>query len=106
MLAAALQRAGVIVRTSDSFAVTLRGTETSVLTTAMNAINAEECQVPLDRRLLAELKFGDCLPEKLAEAVLKLILSTSRLCNCLGRPRRWIGIASADRSSRACRSGY
>jgi len=75
----------------DNFGVTLREMDKATLDAALDSISDENCRVPVDPRMLAELKFGACLPEKLAHDVLRLRLSDfGALHHCLQRSRRWI----------------
>jgi hypothetical protein len=93
MLAQALHRAGGSVGATDNFCITLLGMNQASLAAALDKIPDEDCRTPVDRRMMAELKFGICLPEKLAQDVLRVRLSdfgTLRLC--LQRPRKWIRI--------------
>ena len=91
MLASALQSGGGTLRSVDNFGVTLREMDKATLDAALDSISDENCRVPVDTRMLAELKFGACLPEKLAQDVLCLRLSDfGALHHCLQRSRRWI----------------
>jgi ATP-dependent Lhr-like helicase len=94
MLASALRSAGGSPRTLDNFGVTLREMDKATLTAALDGITDANCPAPVDMRMMADLKFGICLPDKLAEEVLRLRLSDfGALQRCLQRSRRWIRIA-------------
>ncbi len=91
MLASALQSGGGTLRSVDNFGVTLREMNKATLDAALDSISDENCRVPVDTRMLAELKFGACLPEKLAHDVLCLRLSDfGALHHCSQRSRWWI----------------
>jgi ATP-dependent helicase Lhr and Lhr-like helicase len=93
MLANTLRSAGGSLRRVDNFGITLRDIDKATLTTVLDGITEANCPAPIDSRVMAELKFGTCLPDKLAEEVLRLRLSDfGALHRCLQRTRRWIRI--------------
>jgi ATP-dependent Lhr-like helicase len=94
MLVSALRSASGSLRTMDNFGITLRDLDQAALATALDGIADVNCSVPVDGRMMAELKFGTCLPDKLVEEVIRLRLSDyGALHRCLQRLRRWIRIA-------------
>jgi hypothetical protein len=94
MLSAGLRAAGVVPRSLDNFAICVKETSTDVLAAAFDAITHDICGAPVDSRMISELKFGVCLPPRLAEEVIRLRMSdVSALNECLQRPRRWIQFA-------------
>jgi ATP-dependent helicase Lhr and Lhr-like helicase len=91
MLASAARSAGAFPRIVDNFGITVRATDEPRLVAALDHITEEDCEPAIDRRILSELKFGSCLPEKIAESVLRARLSDfAALREYLRRPRRWI----------------
>jgi ATP-dependent Lhr-like helicase len=91
MLASALRSAGASPRIIDSFGITVRANDEPRLAAALGHITEEDCEPPVDRRILSELKFGSCLPETIAKDVLRARLSDfTALRECLRRPRRWV----------------
>jgi ATP-dependent Lhr-like helicase len=93
MLANALRNAGIAPRVADNFGVLLRQMDQVGLAAAIDSVNEQSCRAPVDARMLAELKFGICLPERLAKDVLRARLSDfGALQSCLKRSRRWISI--------------
>jgi ATP-dependent Lhr-like helicase len=96
LLGSALKATGVPIRMADNFGLTLRQVQQTALMMAMENINDGTCRVPVDARMVAELKFSACLPNELAEQVLRLRLSDlGSLHQCLQRSRRWIHYSSA-----------
>ena len=94
MLASALRSAGGSLRTIDNFGITLRDMDNATLAAELDGITDANCPAPVDTRMTAELKFGTCLPDKVAEEVLRLRLSDfGALHRCLQRSRRWIRIS-------------
>jgi ATP-dependent helicase Lhr and Lhr-like helicase len=94
ILAQALRKAGGSVRTADNFGLTLLGMNHASLAAALDKITDEDCCAPVDRRMMAELKFGICLPDKLAQEVVRLRLyDFGVLHHCLQRTRKWIRIS-------------
>jgi ATP-dependent Lhr-like helicase len=95
MLSAGLRAAGVVPRSMDNFGIALTGTSTDRLEATLKAVSRECCRAPIDQRLVAELKFGTCLPANLAAQVLGLRLSDfDALDECLQRPRRWVRLTN------------
>lgn len=93
MLASSIRSGGGSLRTVDNLGITLREMDKKALAAASDNITEEDCPAPVDTRMVGELKFGTCLPEKLAEDVLRLRLSDfGALHDCLQRSRRWIRI--------------
>jgi hypothetical protein len=91
MLANGLRSAGAPPRIVDNFGITVRANDQPRVAAALDHITEEDCEPPVGRRILSELKFGSCLPEKIAEGVLRSRLSDfAALRECLRRPRRWI----------------
>jgi hypothetical protein len=70
MLASELRSNGCTPRSVDNFGVTLRHMDKKTLDDALDSVSEEDCRVPVDTRMVAKLKFGACLPEKLAHDVL------------------------------------
>jgi ATP-dependent Lhr-like helicase len=91
MLASALRSAGASSRVVDNFGITFGATDEKQIVAALDRIAVEDCEPLVDRRMLSELKFGICLPHRMAEDVLRARLSDfDALCHCLSRRRRWI----------------
>jgi ATP-dependent Lhr-like helicase len=94
MLSSPLQAAGASLRTVDNFGITLRDMDKTTLAGVLDRAKEADCQAPVDTRMMDELKFGVCLPGKLAEDVLRSRLSDfDELQHCLQRPRKWIQIS-------------
>jgi ATP-dependent helicase Lhr and Lhr-like helicase len=93
MLASALRSAGASSRVVDSFGITFGATQEPHLAAALDRITEQDCAPPIDTRILSELKFGSCLPKRMAEDVLSARFSDyDALHLCLRRPRRWIRV--------------
>jgi ATP-dependent helicase Lhr and Lhr-like helicase len=91
MLANALRSAGAFFRIVDNFGITFGATDERHLAAALDRVTEQDCGAPVDARMLSELKFGICLPARMAEDVLRARLSDfDALRLCLDRPRRWI----------------
>ncbi len=89
MIASAVRSVGASLRTVDNFGITIRRMNETALTAALDRIAPEQCRAPVDSNAVAELKFGECLPEYLAVKVLQDRLSdVGALRVCLQRPRR------------------
>jgi hypothetical protein len=58
MLASALRAAGARMRTIDNFGITLRGMDPKTLAAALDHVADADCQLPVDERMMEELKFG------------------------------------------------
>jgi ATP-dependent Lhr-like helicase len=94
MLSTPLQGAGASLRTLDNFGITLRDADKTTLAAAFDRAKEADCQAPVDMRMMDELKFGVCLPSRLAEDVLRARLSDfDGLQHCLQRRRKWIQIS-------------
>jgi hypothetical protein len=77
-----------------TLAITLLGMNHDSLAAVLDKVTDEDCRAPVDRRMIAELKFGACLPGKLAHDVLRVRLSDfGALQYCLQRTRKWIRIS-------------
>ncbi|NJO34485.1 MAG: DEAD/DEAH box helicase [Rhodospirillales bacterium] len=91
MLAAGLAGAGLIIETSDNFSVRFAGCNPKALAGALGKIDADMLPTPVTARTLAKLKFGACLPEALACAVLAARLAENGVLHTtLARPRRLV----------------
>jgi ATP-dependent helicase Lhr and Lhr-like helicase len=93
MLARALRSAGALPRIVDNFGLSFHAADQPRVAAALECITEEDCEAPVDPRMLSELKFGSCLPGTIAEGVLIARLSDfDALRTCLRRPRRWIRV--------------
>lgn len=93
MLASGLRAAGIAVRSFDNFSVIARGGDDLSFIKVLDAFELEDCRAPVPARAVAQMKFGSCLPDSLAEEVLRVRFSDADAVDiCLQRPRRWIGI--------------
>jgi ATP-dependent helicase Lhr and Lhr-like helicase len=86
MLSTSLQTAGASLRAIDNFGITLRDMDKTALAAELDRLTDADCQAPVDMRMIDELKFSVCLPNKLGEYFDALHLS-------LQRPRKWIQIS-------------
>jgi ATP-dependent Lhr-like helicase len=94
MLSSQLQAAGASVRASDNFGITLRHIDRATLAATLERATNADCSAPVDARMVDELKFGICLPPKLAEDVLRVRLSDlDALHHSLRRSRKWVQIS-------------
>jgi ATP-dependent Lhr-like helicase len=94
MLAGALRAAGGFLRTLDNFGITLRDMDKATLASLLDRITDADCRVLVDARMMTDLKFGVCLPDYLAEDVIRIRMSNfDALHRCLQRSRKWVRIA-------------
>lgn len=93
MLARALRSTGAPPRIVDNFELSFHATDQPRVAAALECITEKDCEAPVDPRMLSELKFGSCLPQTIAEGVLRARLSDfDALRTCLRRPRRLIHV--------------
>jgi ATP-dependent helicase Lhr and Lhr-like helicase len=83
-LAGMLRRLCVNLARTDNLGISIEdrtlGIEWDSLIAEMRAIPPDEMAVPLDAKMLTQLKFSDCLPENLATKELQSRLTDQRAC--------------------------
>jgi ATP-dependent helicase Lhr and Lhr-like helicase len=83
-LAGMLRRLGVNLGRTDNLGISVEdwtlGTDWDSLMAEMRSIPPNDMAVPVDPKMLAQLKFSDCLPETLATTELQSRLTDRQAC--------------------------
>jgi ATP-dependent Lhr-like helicase len=94
MLAGVLRLGGMSVASSDGLAVVVRDADATAVAAAITRVDPARARPEVPLGLAAELKFSECLPPKIAAAVVESRLSDrAALDEALRRPRRVITVA-------------